>query len=60
MDFWGLFWQVLAYGGLLFLVVVLVLAIIEPGPLQKPRTFGRRARATDKKNAAAQDEEHLP
>jgi hypothetical protein len=42
MDIWGLFWQILAYGALLFLLIVIVFAIIEPGPLQKRRTFGRR------------------
>jgi hypothetical protein len=42
MDIWGLFWQILAYGALLFLLIVIIFAIIEPGPLQKRRTFGRR------------------
>ena len=42
MDYWGLLWQLLAYGVLILLVIVLVFAIIEPGPLQNRRTFGRR------------------
>jgi hypothetical protein len=42
MDIWGLFWQILAYGALLFLLIVIIFAIIEPGPLQKRRTFGQR------------------
>jgi hypothetical protein len=39
-----IFWQILAFGLVAALVLLLFLAIVEPGPLQKPRTFGRSRR----------------
>lgn len=42
MDFWGLFWMILAFGALALIVILLIFAIVEPGPLQNQRGFGRR------------------
>jgi hypothetical protein len=41
MDFWSIVWQILAYGALAAIVIVLIFAILEPGPLQEQRRFGR-------------------
>jgi hypothetical protein len=57
MDIWGLFWQILAFGALALIVILLIFAIIEPGPLQKQRGFGRhKKRQTDDRP----DEESRP
>lgn len=51
-----LFWQILALISVGALILLLIFAIIEPGPLQEPRTFGRRAQP-NAKDEADQDEE---
>jgi hypothetical protein len=47
MDFWGLFWLILAFGALAVIVIVLIFAIIEPGPLQNQRGFGRKRKQAE-------------
>ena len=55
MDGWGIVWQILAYGALAAIVIVVIFAIIEPGPLQEQRRFGRRRQDQE---AAAGESEH--
>lgn len=49
MDWVQFIWQALALIALGGLVIVIILAIIEPGPLEKQRGFGssRKKRASD-------------
>ncbi len=60
MDAWSMIWQVLGYGVLVAIVLVLIFAIIEPGPLQKPRTFGRRRLDEQEAPTPSEDDGEAP
>ncbi len=51
-----LLWQAVAVIAVLGLLLVLVFAILEPGPLQKRRSFGKGRRGEESVPQEAEDE----
>ncbi len=51
-----LFWQAIAIIAVLGLLLVLVFAVLEPGPLQKRRSFGKGRKTEEPGPQAAEDE----
>ena len=51
-----LLWQAIAIIAVLGLLLVLVFAVLEPGPLQKRRSFGKGRKTEEPGPQAAEDE----